>query len=450
MTKKEKFKISNRILYTFIILGIIAILTFGAYALTGGVAPNPGHLITDIAPPSGCSSGQFLEFSGGTWICAVVRANVSQWSNSGSNIYYNSGNVGVGKIPSYLLDVGGITNSQSYYLNGVPMNVSTGPLGGLPLESLANDFNGNWNWVQVASVGYNISTTGESQIYTDTFQLNPNDPVLGIMITGHSDDFGFCSAGVPGYFLGGEGRSSTFGGIYGNFDISTAYASVTYSTDLVITEYAGAAGDLDPETWVFSQMTPGMYGVQVGGFDKLFHSCGAYNCPNNLPAYNLPGGLSYIPSGQNLTVHSQANNLGGPGFILCNVYVLYGNSPQEITKCLNAGGTMANNTCQFNAASCPANFVSVGWTQSSNKYCSGIDYSSTKACGSFISGCYTGEHAWNNISSAESCSYNDANFSTSGGTGGTGSAITGYAGGSANCVSVPNTCIAAITSVGCL
>ncbi len=75
MVKKrnKRFNLSNRALYTFITFGIIIILAVGIYALTPGVAPNPGHLITDVAPPSNCSSGQFLQFNGSNWDCASVQ-----------------------------------------------------------------------------------------------------------------------------------------------------------------------------------------------------------------------------------------------------------------------------------------------------------------------------------------------------------------------------------------
>ena len=42
----------------------------------------------------------------------------SQWGNNGSNIYFNSGNVAIGKTtPSYTLDVSGNINCVNYYAN---------------------------------------------------------------------------------------------------------------------------------------------------------------------------------------------------------------------------------------------------------------------------------------------------------------------------------------------
>lgn len=74
MKKKRDLKInihlSNRWLYTFIVLGILISVGVGVYALTAGTAPNPGHLISEVAPPTGCSANKFLKFDGTNWVCA--------------------------------------------------------------------------------------------------------------------------------------------------------------------------------------------------------------------------------------------------------------------------------------------------------------------------------------------------------------------------------------------
>jgi hypothetical protein len=50
--------------YAYAIIGLL-VLSAGIFivnALTPGVAPNPGHLIDSVAPPSGCGDGQVLQF----------------------------------------------------------------------------------------------------------------------------------------------------------------------------------------------------------------------------------------------------------------------------------------------------------------------------------------------------------------------------------------------------
>ena len=61
---------TNRFLYTFV--AFIALLVIGVtvFALTPGVAPNPGHLIDNVAPPAGCGTDQVLKWGGSDWTCA--------------------------------------------------------------------------------------------------------------------------------------------------------------------------------------------------------------------------------------------------------------------------------------------------------------------------------------------------------------------------------------------
>lgn len=75
MTKKRGLNIhvhfTNRWLYTLIAIGILAVIGIGVYALTPGVAPNPGHLISELAPPSPCTANQSLQFDGTNWKCVT-------------------------------------------------------------------------------------------------------------------------------------------------------------------------------------------------------------------------------------------------------------------------------------------------------------------------------------------------------------------------------------------
>ena len=103
--------------YAYLIIGLL-ILVFGFFvvnALTPGVAPNPGHIIDNVAPPSECADGQVLQFTDSVngWGC-VDMAEDGVWTQSGSNIYYNEGNVGIGTTsPASKLEVAGIIHSTS-------------------------------------------------------------------------------------------------------------------------------------------------------------------------------------------------------------------------------------------------------------------------------------------------------------------------------------------------
>lgn len=91
MKKRRKITVninfSNRWLYTLIIIGIILVISVGVYAanflLTPGTAPNPGHLISQTSPPSGCTAGQVLQWTGtangdGGWTCASTGSTLTK------------------------------------------------------------------------------------------------------------------------------------------------------------------------------------------------------------------------------------------------------------------------------------------------------------------------------------------------------------------------------------
>ena len=73
-----KFTINIEKRYACIIAGllILSIGIFVAYALTPGVAPNPGHLISEVAPPADCEVGQVLQWDGSNWDCVDLPSSI--------------------------------------------------------------------------------------------------------------------------------------------------------------------------------------------------------------------------------------------------------------------------------------------------------------------------------------------------------------------------------------
>jgi len=71
MVRKSLFQINltNRGVYTLIVLGILSLIGVSVLALQPGVAPNPGHLLSEVSPPSPCTSGQVIGWDGTNLVC---------------------------------------------------------------------------------------------------------------------------------------------------------------------------------------------------------------------------------------------------------------------------------------------------------------------------------------------------------------------------------------------
>jgi hypothetical protein len=65
-----KINFSNRWLYTFIVLGILAVVAVGVYAYGTSTPSTFGHSIEEIDPPSPCSNNQILRWDGNALICS--------------------------------------------------------------------------------------------------------------------------------------------------------------------------------------------------------------------------------------------------------------------------------------------------------------------------------------------------------------------------------------------
>ena len=87
--------------------------------LTGGPITSTGTLAVDV----GTTANKIVQLDGSARLPAVdgslltnLPVTSSQWSNNGSDIYYNLANVGVGTAsPLYPLDVAGVVEAQSFH-----------------------------------------------------------------------------------------------------------------------------------------------------------------------------------------------------------------------------------------------------------------------------------------------------------------------------------------------
>lgn len=98
--KKLQINFTNRWLYTLIVFFSLIAIGVGVYAAVG-TTPNPGHPITALQPCN--TAGEILKSDGTTWTCGtddVGTGGTSLWTQTGSDIYYNSGKVSIGTTSS--------------------------------------------------------------------------------------------------------------------------------------------------------------------------------------------------------------------------------------------------------------------------------------------------------------------------------------------------------------
>jgi hypothetical protein len=156
-----KINLSNRWLYTFIIMGILAIIGVGVLALTPGIAPNPGHLISEMAPPSPCTTNQYLQFDGTNWKCALPTLSYSpseQLITSAATLRQTTsttytkikeiqvGSSGIFRIKFGLLGCG--SSSTSYgkiYINGITVGTERTKTGSGSAVYFSEDIPANKN-----------------------------------------------------------------------------------------------------------------------------------------------------------------------------------------------------------------------------------------------------------------------------------------------------------------
>jgi len=83
-------------------------------------SPAAGLLVYQTDAPAG-----YYYYNGSAWTQLGIASAATQWTTSGNNIYYNTGNVGIGTTtPSAKLDVQGATNSSDFRVSRDPASAT--------------------------------------------------------------------------------------------------------------------------------------------------------------------------------------------------------------------------------------------------------------------------------------------------------------------------------------
>jgi len=101
-------------IYFVLAVFLLIVIAVGVSAFTPGVAPNPGHTLDNVAPPTPCVANSYLEFDGVNWVCSTPSSSGGAgWVDNGNNIALETAGdvVGIGIASSgYKLDVNGQLN----------------------------------------------------------------------------------------------------------------------------------------------------------------------------------------------------------------------------------------------------------------------------------------------------------------------------------------------------
>jgi hypothetical protein len=143
--KKLQINFTNRWLYTLIVFFSLVVIGVFVYAVT----PNPGHDITQIEQPSGCSTNQFLKWTGSSWTCEGVEAGTETdpvWTAASTNVaFINKANTFDGAITATTLTAATINtgngakevNSIAAYLGNQDLRTTDSPtFGGATINGI--------------------------------------------------------------------------------------------------------------------------------------------------------------------------------------------------------------------------------------------------------------------------------------------------------------------------
>ena len=164
---------------------------------------------------------------------------------------------------------------------------------------------GNFAWTEVVNSSLSqASALGAIDTGWRTVSLTGGTPVLGVKISGSTDEGGVCMINFPGYFSAA---------------LSLAYPVTSLGLDgsYTLGSWGGSFGNFTAGEWIFEETNSGFH------VDSSAVSSAQV-------VYNKPVGLDFIPytdgsSKVTLNYRQVYSNTNGPGGNVCKVSVLYGN-----------------------------------------------------------------------------------------------------------------------------
>ncbi len=296
----------------------------------------------------GATAGQVLTYSGTAWAPQTIAGGTSQWLQSGSDIYFNTGKVGIGKIPGTDLRqfqvlteanqaIAGVNNSASYAtifgqnLGAGPaadfrnyIRISDGTQGaGKVLTSDANGYT-SWStpesglWQKTGNnIYYNNGIVGigtNNPAYTLDIRHPSDHTMLNIKAVTNKDailyldkgstsrfsTIGFCDQGSNKFYVGLLTNN--------NFRISTSYSSLG-GMEITSAGAANFSGRLNINLGVTSGVALFVNSKEAIWFDGTYYSWG-FGGNYNYFADPVTIATSVSP-GYTLVVNGTAAKTGG-------------------------------------------------------------------------------------------------------------------------------------------
>lgn len=251
---------------------------------TGNIQAGNLTATGQVNVPSLCLSGDCKT----AW--DQVGDGASQWTTTGSDIYYNSGNVGIGtENPNNKLSVNGDSNIAGYLAIG-------------PDASVGQDCGGD-TCTTLLNIRKNFTNISDNQVFGQNIQLdfNPSNP-------------------VPSYFIYGS-----------NISVGTNASTSQNFSDLEgqeISVYHGGSGTVDyaSAAWMTVGNNQGVISTAVGA-QIFINNRGSIGNAYGARAIIQNAGSGSITNGYGFYIQS-ADNSGGGNFY--NNYGLYINDQSSV------------------------------------------------------------------------------------------------------------------------